>query len=416
MELKDLQHKLVQAMDGAEAIRAQYAGKQANMSGEDVARWTKLLDEADGLKGQIDLFKREEALKAWGNATGDALKLAGKPASEGEDAATKAITRTAFKQWLAWGRDGVKSADGLKALAAQEGDLGGFLVIPQELVQRLITTVKDLVFMRQMATVNSLDRAESLGVPVLDTDLGDPTWTAELSTGAEDSTAPLGKRQLSPHPLARRIKISNKLLRQASIDPEAIVMDRLAYRFARTEENAFLNGTGQDQPLGIFVASPNGIDTSRDTTTAGAGVIAADDIINCRYAIKPQYRAKAAWFIHRNILLTLRKLKDSNQNYLWNPGMGGYVAQGTTLVGAQPETLLGHRILESEVAPSAITSGSYAMALGDYSFYWIADALNMQIQRLIELYAENNQTGFIGRKETDGMPVLAEAFVRLKVQ
>jgi len=64
---------------------------------------------------------------------------------------------------------------------------------------------------------------------------------------------------LSPHPLARRIKISNKLLRQASIDPEAIVMDRLAYRFARVEENAFLNGNGTDQPLGVFVASSNGI-------------------------------------------------------------------------------------------------------------------------------------------------------------
>ena len=416
MELRDLQHKYVSVLDDSERIRSQYAGKQTNMSGEDVARWTALLDESDGLKTQIDLFKRDEASRAWAGEVGTALKLAGKPASgeDGEALAIKAATRTAFKQWLAYGPNGVKG-DGLKALAAQEGDLGGFLVIPQELVQRLITTVKDLVYMRQMATVNTLDRAESLGVPVLDTDLGDPTWTAEISTGSEDLTTPFGKRQLSPHPLARRIKISNKLLRQASIDPEAIVMDRLAYRFARVEENAFLNGNGTDQPLGVFVASANGIDTSRDTTCASATVIAADDIINCAYAIKSQYRAKAAWFFHRTILLAIRKLKDTNNNYLWQPGLAGYVAQGTALIGSQPETLLGHRILESEVAPSTMTTGLYVMVLGDFSFYWIADALNMQIQRLIELYAENNQTGFIGRRETDGMPVLAEAFSRLKM-
>lgn len=414
MELKDLQYKLANTLDEAERIRAAYAGKQANMTGEEVKRWTALLDEGDSLKAQIDLFKREEGIKAWAGASAGALKLAGKPGGDGD--ATKEAERTAFKQWLRFGPHGVKSADGLKALAASEGDLGGFLVIPQELVQRVIQKVHDQVYVRQMATVNTLDRAESLGVPVIDTFLGDPTWTAEISTGSEDSTAPLGKRQLSPHPLARRIKISNKLLRQASIDPEAIVMDQLAYKFARVEENAFLNGTGQDQPLGVFVASPNGIDTDRDTTTAGAGAIAADDIIECRYALKPQYRVKAAWFMNRLVLKVIRKLKDADGNYLWNPGMGGFVSEGTTLVGAQPETLLGHRIVESEVAPSAVTSGSYAMILGDFSFYWIADALNMQIQRLIELYAESNQTGFIGRKETDGMPTISEPFVRLKIQ
>ncbi|HEY8745844.1 MAG TPA: phage major capsid protein [Chloroflexota bacterium] len=414
MEIKDLQHRYVNVLEESETIRNQYAGKQGSMSGEDIARWTKLLDESDGLKAQIDLIKRDEASRAWGKEASTALKLAGNPGAGDADEATaiKAAIRPAFKQWLAYGPNGLKG-DGLKALAAQEGDLGGFLVIPQELVQRLITTVKDLVFMRQMGTVFSLDRAESLGVPVLDTDLGDPTWTAEISTGSEDLTTPFGKRQLSPPPLARRIKISNKLLRQASIDPEAIVMDRLAYRFARVEENAFLNGTGQDQPLGIFVASANGISTARDTACASATAIAADDIITCRYQLKPQYREKAAWFIHRTILMQMRLLKDTNNNYLWNPGLAGYAAQGAVLIGSQPETLLGHRILESELAPSTIAASDYVAVLGDYSFYWIADALNMQIQRLVELYAEAGQTGFIGRRETDGMPVLEEAFVRL---
>ena len=67
----------------------------------------------------------------------------------------------------------------------------------------------------------------------------------------------------------------------------------------------------------------------------------------------------------------------------------------------------------SEFAPNTLTTGLYVGLLGDFSNYWIADAMDMQVQVLKELYAETNQTGYIGRLETDGMPVLAEAFARV---
>ena len=66
----------------------------------------------------------------------------------------------------------------------------------------------------------------------------------------------------------------------------------------------------------------------------------------------------------------------------------------------------------SEFVPNTFPTGQYVGILGDFSNYWIADALSMQVQRLNELYAETNQVGFIGRLETDGAPVLEEAFVR----
>ncbi len=67
----------------------------------------------------------------------------------------------------------------------------------------------------------------------------------------------------------------------------------------------------------------------------------------------------------------------------------------------------------SEYVPNTFTTGQYVGLLGDMSFYWIADAIELQIQRLVELYAEQNQTGFIGRLESDAMPVLEEAFSRI---
>jgi len=83
------------------------------------------------------------------------------------------------------------------------------------------------------------------------------------------------------------------------------------------------------------------------------------------------------------------------------------------LAADRPDTILGHPFMESEYAPNTFTTGQYVGVLGDFSFYWIADALTMQIQVLTELYAETNQNGYIGRKETDGQPVLEEPFVRV---
>ena len=431
-QIKRLTEQMVKALDESERIRAQYAGKSDNMSAEELSRWSQLLDEADNLKAQLDNLKREDATRKLLAQPNPMLPLAGahdaaaakamsyglpidldalQPRTAEERAAWKSFMRgTPFSEMAP------DASKAIKAIIASSGDAGGFLVVPQELALRLVALVKDLVYMRQFATIQMLDKAESLGVPTLDTDLGDPTWTDELGTGAEDTVKPFGKRALTPHPLARRVKISNKLLRQASLDPEAIVLDRLSYRVARVEENAFLNGTGQNQPLGVFVADANGINTDRDTVTANGGAIDGDDLITLRHSLKPQYWGRARWIMHRLVLSEIRKLKDTGGEYLWQPGLGGYVAQGTALIGPNPDTILGFPVIMSEMAPSTIATGDYVAVLGDYSFYWIADALDIQIQRLTELYAETNQTGFILRKESDGMPVLSEAFVRLQIR
>ena len=67
----------------------------------------------------------------------------------------------------------------------------------------------------------------------------------------------------------------------------------------------------------------------------------------------------------------------------------------------------------SEYAPSTFTTGLYVGIIGDFQWYWIAESLRFELQRLDELYAATNQVGFIGRLEADGMPVLAEAFTRV---
>lgn len=316
----------------------------------------------------------------------------------------------AFRMYL--GSDGQQLRVAESELRSMQMDLntaGGFLVPPLQFVADLIAVVDDLVWIRQRATKYTVTSAVSMGVPTRDSDVDDTDWTVELAVGNESAGPTIGRRDFTPHPLAKLIKLSNKLIRASAVDPEALVIDRLAYKFGIVQEKAFLTGDGVQKPLGLFTAHANGISTARDKQTGSATGFTADGLIAARYNQKFQYWANSVWLFHRDAISKIRQLKDAQNQYLWNPaGLGGY-----GLVAGQPETLFGHPLLMSEYVPNTFTTGLYVGLFGDLSRYWIVDALDMQMQRLVELYATTNQTGFIGRLETDGMPVLEEAFTRL---
>jgi len=213
-----------------------------------------------------------------------------------------------------------------------------------------------------------------------------------------------GKRELSPHPLAKYIKVSRKLLRTSAFDIEGLVRDRLAYKHAVPQENAFLNGSGSGQPLGVFTASNDGISTGRDVSTGNTDTaMTFDGLKEAKYTMKGQYWPRVRWVFHRDGVKQISKLKDGEGQYIWQ----------ASVVAGDPDRLLSFPTHMSEYAPNTFLSGNYVGILGDFSFYWIVDALDMEIQRLVELYAASNQIGFIGRMECDGMPVLEEAFVRV---
>lgn len=294
-----------------------------------------------------------------------------------------------------------------RALQNDSDIAGGTLVPDEEFVRQLIKNVDDLVIVRQLATKFMLTSADSLGVPTLTADPADADWTAEIAIGGEDSTMATSKRQLRPHPLGKLLKVSRTLIRKSAIPVDALVRDRLAYKFAITEEQAFMTGSGAGQPLGVFTAHADGITTSQDVSTGNTTTaITADGLINCKFDLKSQYMASPAlrWVFHRDAVKEIRKLKDGNGQYLWTMGLAG-----------APDTILEVPYFMSEYASNTFTSQLYVGIIGDFRHYWIADALNMELQRVDELYAATNQVGFIGRMELDGTPVLAEAFRRVKL-
>jgi HK97 family phage major capsid protein len=276
----------------------------------------------------------------------------------------------------------------------------------EQFLNQLIKFVDDETFVRRLANVIQVRGADSIGAPSLDADPADSDWTSELLTGSADSTMAFGKRVLTPHPLAKSIKISNTLIQRSAMDIIAFVTARLAYKFGITLEKAFMTGTGANQPLGIFTASAQGISTSRDMSTDNTTTaMTADGLKNAFYSLKEAHRRESVSIFHRDGILAISKLKDGEGRYMWQQ----------SLVDGEPDRLFGRPTFSSEYAPNTFTTGLYVGIFGNFRWYWLVEALTYQVQRLSELYAETNQTGLIGRLEADGAPVLEEAFARVKL-
>ena len=406
--IRALREKANGLIQEAEGIRERYKASAEPMSQEDLNRLNALYDEADTLADQIkaeergarfDALVREPVAAAVHPAT-DAGVVAAPDKPDFEKA------MGAFRGFLRYGEKGI-TVEGRQLLKAYQADSdveGGYITAPEQWVNSLIQALDNDVIIRGLARKFSVPKAESLGAPSLDTDLGDAEWTSELDTGSEDTALRLGKRDLHPHPMAKMVKLSRTLIRKSIINPEELLMERLRYVFGVTEEKGFMTGTGDQQPLGIFTASSLGIPTSRDIVTGSATDVTADGWINFVHSLKAGYRRNARIVLHRDVLRNTRKLKDADGNYIWVSGLQQMLAP----------TILGIGYVESEYAPNTFTNGNYAAVIGDFSNYWIADSLDMNVQTLIELYARANQIGYIARREVDGMPVLAEAFSRLK--
>lgn len=386
--------------------------EKRDMTAEELAKHREIFAAVDSARVELEAEERtieaERQLAAVAGAEAERAR-----AASGEGDPTKVVERhntpeyrAAFRHWLVYGRQGLNLEE-IRALQFTGGGTGENTRAPEQFITDLIKKIDDTLWIRTLATMHRLDGARSMGAPSLDNDPADADWTTELATGTEDATMSFGKRLMTPNPLAKLLRVSNDLLRFSALDIEGLVTSRLAYKFAVTLEKAYMTGSGTLQPLGLFVASANGIPVARDVPT-GANIAAGvtfDGIISALYKLKPGYQRNASWIFHRDMVAQVSKLKDTTGAYLWN----------VSRVAGEPDRILGKPLLQSEFAPNAAIANGYVGMVGDFSYYWIVDSMDFVLQRLVELYAATNQTGFIGRLFSDGAPVLAEAFSRLQL-
>lgn len=187
--------------------------------------------------------------------------------------------------------------------------------------------------------------------------------------------------------LAAFVKMDEAFVRDAGFDIENHLINRFAKNFGRAEDNAFINGTGNQMPTGILNAT-NGADVG--ITTAE---ITYDNVIGLYFSVKPEYRRNAVWLMNDETALALRTLKDDAGNYLWRDN---------------DDTILGKRVIISEYMSNA-ESGSKPIAFGDFSYYWVIARSPISVKTLSEKFALHDQIGYLAFEFLDGKLIRPEA-------
>ena len=377
------------------SIIDEYENKEMDQLKKDEMK--KLEGEFDNLTAKIDTQEKQLERERFAGQKIDNIE---KPKSDKE-----AEILNAFKTVLS--DPTARNLEVYNDLQKDNPTQAGYLVAPQKFVGEIIKELDNLLFMRQIANVlPSLNGAHSLGYPKRTARASTFAWGTELSAPSKDTSLAFGKREFKPNPGTGEILVSKTLLRNAP-NVDGIVRDELVFNFMSGLETAYMTGNGAGKPLGIFTASDDGITTARDVSTGNTATeIKFDGLKEAKYSIKEQYQNNLKWIFHRDGVKQIAKIKDGDGQYIWQDNVKeNEVAR-----------LLSFPVHMSEYAPNTFSTGLYVGILGNFKMgYWIVDALSMEIQVLQELYARTNQVDFIGRIETDGMPVLDECFARVKL-
>ena len=274
----------------------------------------------------------------------------------------------------------------------QEGvDADGVYLVPEEYDSRLIDTLEEENIMRKLGRVITTSGEHKINIAATKPAAA---WIEEggaLTFG--DAT--FSQILLDAHKLHVAIKVTEELLYDNAFGLENYIIDQFGKALANAEEDAFLNGTGVGQPLGLFAKTGGG--TTAETLT---GALKADDILNLIYALKRPYRKNASFIINDKNLAVIRKLKDNNGAYMWQPS---YQA-------GEPDKILGYDIHTSAYAPED------AIAFGDYSYYNIGDRGTRSFKQLAELFAGNGMIGYVAKERVDGKLILPEAVQILRLK
>lgn len=207
-------------------------------------------------------------------------------------------------------------------------------------------------------------------------------------------TPSLLKFFLDAHKLHVAIKVTEELLYDSSFNLENHILSSFGQALANAEEDAFLNGDGTGKPTGIFHKTNGG------TFLKDIPAIKSDDMIDLIHALKRPYRKNASFIMNDKTVSSIRKLKDNNGAYIWQP----------SYQQNEPDKILGYPVYTSAFAPEN------AIAFGDYRYYNIGDRGTRSFKELTELFAGNGMIGFVAKERVDGKLVLKEAVQILPIK
>ena len=359
-----------------------------------------LEEEKGKLSGQVDTLNEKlgelDALKSSLEKELISLK---RPDGTGTKAASE--HKTAFMQFV---RKGVEAGLGdLQAKALQIGvESDGGFAVPEELDRNIIELLRDSSPMRQVCnqiTVGTPDykRLVNLGG-------NGAGWVGETDERPSTNTPKLGNISAFMGEIYANPQATQTSLDDMFFDAEGWLSSEVGRDFSEKEGAAFLLGDGVNKPKGLLAYS---LDVKDDATrafgvlqkliTGTAGTITGDNLIDLIHSLKAGYRANGTWMMGNLTVAYMRKLKDSEGNYLWRPG----------LEAGAPSVLLGYGITENEDMPD-VAADANAIAFGDFKrAYTVVDRIGTRVLR--DPYTNKPYVGFYTTKRVGGMLVDSQA-------
>ena len=293
-------------------------------------------------------------------------------------------------------------------LSAGTDTEGGYLV-PEETERRIDSLLADVSPIRRVAAVRQI-AGQSFRLPVSRNGFASG-WTAEAGARAQTDTADLSLVEFPAMELYAMPAATQSLLDDALIDVEQWVAEEVQHAFAAQEGAAFVAGDGVNKPKG-FLSYTKVAEAAWSWGNIGfvlsgaAGAFAASDpadaLIDLAYAPRQAYRQNASWVMNRATEAAVRKLKDGEGNYVWQPGAAA----------GQAATLLGYPVVEAEDMPD-IAANAFAIAFGDFRRgYLIADRQGIRVLR--DPYSNKPYVMFYTTKRVGGGVMNFEAIKLMK--
>lgn len=271
-------------------------------------------------------------------------------------------------------------------------DITGGYALPSGSNDKLQKAIKRESLFRSMAMVI---KAYGGASRIFAKDCADiATWVPEggsipLQDGVNDFT----RYAVNSHKLAVFVKLDDDFVHDAAFSLEDYLTERLAKNFAKSEDKGFVLGTGEHMPVGILD------DTAGAKTGVTTSALCFDNVLRLYHSLDKEYRKNAVWLMSDETALTLRMLKDSARNYLWNPS---------------DNTILGKPVAISCDMPS-VEAGIKPVVFGNFSYYWIIDRSPVSIQDLKELFVTLDQVGYLATEFLDGKLIRRDALKALKI-
>ena len=388
MTIQELREKRNTAWNAAKAFLDSHRTEKGTLTAEDDATYTRMEQDIADLGKEIARLERQEALDAeLSKPVG--TPLTSKPAT-GKQPEVK--TGRASDEYRKGMLTALRTNFRQVSNVLQEGvDADGGYLVPEEYDRRLIQTLSEENIMRRLGHVITTSGEHKINIAATKPAAA---WIEE-GGALQFSDATFAQILLDAHKLHVAIKVTEELLYDSAFNLESYIIEQFGKALANAEEDAFLNGTGVGQPLGLFAEVGGG-------HVAGtlSAALKADDVLGLIYELKRPYRKNASFIMNDKTVAQIRKFKDNNGAYIWQPS---YQA-------GEPDRILGYSVHTSEYVPEN------AIAFGDYSYYNIGDRGTRSFKQLTELFAGNGMFGYVAKERVDGKLILPEAVQILKLK